>query len=66
MHGRAALLALALGVAGVAQGAEITLYEHANFAGAQFTLRGWTRELASTGFNDRASSIVVTSGRWEL
>ena len=49
-----------------ADAAEITLYEHANFAGAQMTLRGWTRDFANTGFNDRASSIVVASGRWEL
>ncbi len=58
------LSGLAFGAA--AQAAEITLYEHANFAGAQMTLRAWTRDFAATGFNDRASSIVVTSGRWEL
>lgn len=64
---RVAALLLAGGlVAAAAQAAEITLYEHANFAGQQLTLRGWTREIDSTGFNDRASSIVVVSGRWEL
>lgn len=52
--------------AGAASAAEMTLYEHANFAGAQLTLRGYTRDIASTGFNDRASSIVVNSGRWEV
>jgi len=46
--------------------AEITLYEHENFGGAQLTLRGYTPNIGSTGFNDRASSLVVRSGRWEL
>ncbi|MDQ6640661.1 MAG: beta/gamma crystallin family protein [Pseudomonadota bacterium] len=50
----------------MAHGAEITLYEHDNFGGAQMTLRGYTPNFASTGFNDRVSSLVVTSGRWEL
>lgn len=61
------LLTTALLVAaGAASAAEITLYEHAEFAGAQVTLRGWTPDLSTTGFNDRASSLVVASGRWEL
>ena len=58
--------ALGLGVATAARAAEITLYEHDNFGGAQMTLRGYTPNFASTGFNDRVSSLVVTSGRWEL
>ncbi|MEO7058018.1 MAG: beta/gamma crystallin-related protein [Caldimonas sp.] len=62
---RAAVAALCFG-AGAASAAEITLYEHANFAGSQLTLRGYTSDIARTGFNDRASSIVVASGRWEL
>ena len=46
--------------------AEIILYEHAEFGGGQLTLRGFTPSIGSTGFNDRASSVVVTSGRWEV
>lgn len=46
--------------------AEIILYEHAEFGGGQLTLRGFTPSIGNTGFNDRASSIVVTSGRWEV
>ncbi|MEO6361663.1 MAG: beta/gamma crystallin-related protein [Caldimonas sp.] len=49
-----------------AQSAEMTLYEHSGFAGAQLTLRGYTPSIGATGFNDRASSIVVSSGRWEV
>ena len=55
-----------LGMAGAASAAEITLYEHPNFAGTQLILRGWTPDISKIGFNDRASSIVVSSGRWEL
>ncbi|MEO5882227.1 MAG: beta/gamma crystallin-related protein [Caldimonas sp.] len=57
---------IALGFAGAAQAAELTLYEHRNFGGAQLTLRGWTPSVSSVGFNDRTSSLVVDSGRWEV
>ena len=66
MNWARALVAGVTLAAGAAGAAEITLYEHAQFAGAQLTLRGWTRDISGTGFNDRASSIVVNSGRWEL
>ena len=46
--------------------AEITLYEDVGFNGVQPTLRGYTPSIGKTGFNDRASSIVVHSGRWEV
>jgi hypothetical protein len=60
------LALVAMAFAGAASGAEITLYEHANFAGLQLILRGWTPDISRVGFNDRASSIVVADGRWEL
>jgi len=56
----------ALGLAGAAQAAEMTLYQHPGFAGPQLTLRGWTSDISRTGFNDKTSSIVVESGRWEV
>lgn len=63
----AAALLVALGIgAASARAAEITLFERDNYGGAQLTLRGYTPSFAGTGFNDRVSSIVVTSGRWEL
>ena len=56
-----------LGCAGAAaQAAELTLYEHPNFNGAQVTLRGWTPSVRAIGFNDRTSSLVIDSGRWEV
>jgi hypothetical protein len=58
--------AAVLGVAGAAAAAEITLYEHARFGGERITLRGSTSDMSGSGFNDRASSIVVNSGRWQV
>ena len=58
-------LALA-GLAGAAAAAQITLYNEAGFGGAQLSLRGDSPDIARAGFNDRTSSVVVTSGRWEL
>ena len=58
-------LALALPVA-AAQAAEINLYEHAEFAGRSIVLRETTPSLNPLSFNDRVSSAVVISGRWEL
>lgn len=45
---------------------EITLYEHANYAGRAITLRASTPDLVPMGFNDMTSSIVVRSGTWEV
>lgn len=59
-------LACALLVAGTAQAAEMTLFKNPNFDGRQVTLRGYTANLANIGFHDQASSIVVSSGRWEV
>ncbi|MES2106460.1 MAG: beta/gamma crystallin-related protein [Pseudomonadota bacterium] len=65
---KAGLLALAalLSVAVQAQAGEITLYEHEGFGGRQVDLRDVTPSLRGIGFNDRASSVVVRSGRWEV
>lgn len=59
-------LASSLLVAGAAQAAEMMLFKHPNFEGRQVTLRGYTPNLASIGFQDQASSIVINSGRWEV
>jgi hypothetical protein len=56
----------ALQAPATAQTAEITLYEAPGFAGRSLTLRGYTPNLEQIGFNDRASSIVVRSGTWQL
>lgn len=47
------------------QGA-IQLFGQPNFAGRDLQLSSDAAELVSQGFNNRASSVVVTTGTWEL
>ncbi len=65
-----ALSKIALAVAGLVMvtqvAAQVTFYEHDGFAGRSFTTQGRVRNLASAGFNDSASSVVVRSDRWEV
>jgi len=63
---RLSMLLAAVLLAGAAQAAEITIYKQPYYTGAQLTLRGHTPNLANMGFQDQVSSIVVSSGRWEL
>ena len=46
--------------------AQITFYEGEGFRGRTFAANGEVRNFAQTGFNDRASSVVVDGGRWEV
>ena len=50
----------------IAGAGELTLYGRADFAGRELTLREAASNLRAQGFNDRAASMVVRSGRWEL
>lgn len=61
----AAMLATTLHIGHAAAG-EITLYTDADFRGAQVTVRSTDPNFVHRGFNDRASSIVVHSGAWEV
>lgn len=61
---RIAFATLALS-AGAAQ-ADVTLYKEQKFAGAAHTLRDATPNLAQQGFQNQASSAVVTGSRWEF
>ena len=45
---------------------EITLFEGPGFQGRKMTLRGTTPDLDRTQFNDRAESIIVHDGVWEV
>jgi len=63
------LLAAAAVLATLTQAAfagEVTLFENSNFHGNRVTLDRDAPNLNNVGFNDRASSIVVRSGRWLL
>lgn len=46
--------------------AEVTFYEREGFAGQSFVTSSQVGNLERFGFNDRASSIVVTGERWEV
>ena len=45
---------------------QIDLYEDAAFQGRSFATVQPQADFSRSGFNDRASSIVVTGGRWEV
>jgi uncharacterized protein YcfJ len=62
---KTALVAAGLGVATQAA-AQIVFYEHDNFEGRNFTSQQQMGNFERTGFNDRASSVVVLRERWEV
>jgi uncharacterized protein YcfJ len=46
--------------------AQITFYEGEGFRGRAFSTDRTVADFSRAGFNDRASSVVVDSGRWEV
>jgi uncharacterized protein YcfJ len=46
--------------------AQVIFYENENFQGRSFTADKKTDNFATVGFNDRASSVVVIAGAWEV
>ena len=62
---RNALALVAALLAGHAS-AEVTFYEHENFGGRAFTAQEPVENFKYLGFNDRASSVVVTGEDWEV
>ena len=62
---RSALLVAGLAIATQAS-AQVTFYEHDGFQGRSFTTGKQINNFERYGFNDRASSVVVTSDRWEV
>ena len=62
-------LKIPLGIAAITlaahAGAEITLYPADGFHGRGFTVDGTVSNFDRTGFNDRARSAIINSGRWE-
>jgi uncharacterized protein YcfJ len=56
-----------IGVALATQAAgQVTFYEHEGFAGRSFTTNEPVRNFERYGFNDRASSAVVSRNPWEV
>jgi uncharacterized protein YcfJ len=62
---KALLAVCGLALAGHAA-AQITFYEGEGFRGRAFTTNERAGNLERNGFNDRASSVVVDRGRWEV
>lgn len=62
---KAALAVSALIVA-MQAAAQVTFYEGEGFRGRAYTATDAVINFERTGFNDRASSIVVDGGRWEV
>ena len=46
--------------------AQITFYEHDGWRGRTFTTNEEVRDFVRVGFNDRASSVIVDRGEWEV
>lgn len=59
-------LAIALVAVASTASAQLTLFEHDDFRGQRFDVRGAVDNLANTGFNDVASSASIRSGTWQL
>jgi hypothetical protein len=55
-----------LGVAATVLGADITFFEQEGFRGRSFTADQSISNFANIGFNDRASSVTIGSGTWQL
>ncbi|MFT5643376.1 MAG: hypothetical protein ACI83P_000922 [Janthinobacterium sp.] len=60
------LLASTLWFQCAAQAGQLTLYTNVNFDGRGVTVRDAVPDLSQIGFNDRASSMVIDAGRWQV
>ena len=67
MHTRlkTAIAIATIGLAATAT-AQVTFYEGDGFQGRAFTVDGTVVNFERTGFNDRARSVVVNGGAWEV
>lgn len=60
------LLAVA-GIALAAQaGAQVRMFSERGFNGQEFSVTGPMRNLDGTGFNDKAESMIIEHGRWQV
>jgi hypothetical protein len=62
---RTALALAALALAATAH-AQLTMFENDGFQGRRYDVQGAVDNLANTGFNDTASSVIVRSGTWQV
>ena len=66
MKTKTLLLATALAATALPAAAQLTLYGQEDFRGRSLTINGGEGNLERRGFNDRASSAIVTGGRYEV
>jgi uncharacterized protein YcfJ len=59
------LLLSGIGLATTAP-AQATFYEHDGFGGRRFTVNSEASTFGQSGFNDRASSVVIVGNPWEV
>lgn len=59
-------VALLAASATAASAAELTLFGRDNFSGKRFRANDSVANLANSGFNDRATSVVIREGTWQL
>ena len=62
---KTSMAACALALAGQSF-AQVTFYQNENFQGPTFTAEQQVSDLQRFGYNDRASSVVVKGGSWEV
>src|SRR6185369_13588641 len=60
------VLACAMAATTAAAAQEIVLYQNENFSGPRFSANESVNDLARVGFNDRATSVTVRGGSWQL
>lgn len=60
------ILAAASLFTGAAIAGEMTLFEYPDFGGRRVTVRGPVSNFDPTGFNDRAASMIIRDGYWEV
>jgi uncharacterized protein YcfJ len=60
------MMAFAGGLVAGPAAAQVILYEGEGFHGYSFAVRGTLYNLERGDFNDRASSVIVERGRWEV
>jgi hypothetical protein len=63
---RTKAIAFACSIAASVANAQIVLYEHDNFNGRTYRASYSVQNLDDSGFNDKASSVTVRGGKWQL
>jgi len=59
-------VAFACSIAASAANAQLVLYEHDSYGGQSIRSGNSVSNLADSGFNDRASSIKIFTGQWQV